>query len=103
MSPSSTYAIERYGFAMQAYKAVCYAVLAAARQDKAVNVLKLLDRYGLTRVIVHEGPRAPPAHRNRQSGRPEMVFRKSLAGIRQTTPEAIEATVHGCPSRGVRP
>jgi 1,6-anhydro-N-acetylmuramate kinase len=33
MSPSSTYAIDRYGFSMTGYKAVCHAVLAAARID----------------------------------------------------------------------
>lgn len=33
MSPSSTYAMDRYGFSMVSYKAVCYAVLAAARID----------------------------------------------------------------------
>ncbi len=34
MSPSSTYPIERYGFPGEGYKAVCCAILAAARQDK---------------------------------------------------------------------
>ena len=128
---------------------------AAARQDKVVNVhtkgaetdvLKLLDRYGLTRVIVHWYSGLPdilaemilrgfyftigvevtesgairrmalkvPEHRLLTetdnpgalkwfSGSPGMpsairTVVETLACIRQTTPEAIEATVHGFPS-----
>lgn len=34
LSPSSTYAVERYGLSLRAYRAACYAVLAAARLDE---------------------------------------------------------------------